>query len=178
MARPAWSTSGSRARQAPSLRGAPPDAGFTLPELMLVLVFVAVLAAVGGPRLFSASAFRADVYRDEVRAALAHAQKRAVASGCEVQIAIDASGYALSQRSGCTGPVFDLDVPHPAGGGGAYAGPAPDGVFLTSTVNPIVFDALGRAHDAGGTIADATVTVGSSQIHAVGETGFVYGSGS
>lgn len=139
-----------------------------------MIAVLAIVAAIAAPRFFSRAEFDERLFFDEVRAALGHAQKLAVASGCEVRVTLDASGYELRQRSSCTGPLFDRDVPHPAGTSPMYAGAPPGGVALASTVNPIVFDALGRARDGGGVVSDASVTVGSRLLAAVGQTGFVY----
>ena len=135
-----------------------------------------IISAVVAPRLFSMDEIQERFFADEVRSALAHGQKRAVSTGCEVQMTIDGTGYALRQRLNCTG-AFTQDVPHPAGTAASYSGTPPAGVPLTSTVNPIVFDALGRARDGGGNIVDVSVGVGPIVITTVGETGFVFGPG-
>ena len=139
-----------------------------------MIAILGVVAAIAAPRFFGTLEFRERFFADDVRAALSYAQKLAVASGCEVQVTINATGYELRQRSGCTGGGFTQDVTHPGTGAASYGGTRPPSVTLSSSESPILFDALGRARDALGAITDVTVLVGPRTVSAVGETGFVY----
>jgi len=149
-------------------------AGVTLVELVLVLVIVGILSAVAAPRFFSRSGFHELFFFHDSLSALRYAQKLAVASGCEVQVTFTASDYALAQRVSCQTGAFSQAVPNPGTGEATYTNQAPSGTALASSVNPIVFDGLGRALDASLTVADAMVTVGAQSINVVGETGFVF----
>ncbi len=166
----AWSTSDLAPRGAGDAQ-----AGFTVTELVVVISLLAILGAVAAPRFFDTTAAEERFFADEVRAALSHAQKRAVATGCEVRITLAGSGYELLQRVSCTSGAFTRPVPHPAGTAPGYSGAPPSGVTLTSSASPVFFDALGRALDGGGGVLDVTVTIGSFTINAVGETGLVHG---
>ena len=55
-----------------------------------------------------------------------------------------------------------------------YSNTAPNGVSLSSDVSPLMFDALGRALNTGGSPSDAIITVAGLQVLVVGESGFVY----
>lgn len=134
---------------------------------------LALLAGIGAPRFLGHSEFRERFFADEVRAALSYAQELAVASGCEVQLTLDASGYRLRQRTSCSSGAFTRDVLHPATGASGYSAALPTGLSLTSTVSPLVFDALGRARDSMGNVVDTTVSIASRTISVTGETGFV-----
>ena len=149
-------------------------AGFTVLEIVVVLSLLAILASAAAPRFFGRSGFDERFFVEEVRSALGHARAVAVATGCEVQVALGASGYALHQRAACTSGGFDRAVPDPGSGSGACAGAPPAGVALGSSVDPIVFDTLGRARTASGIVSDATIGIGSSTLVASGETGLVY----
>jgi MSHA pilin protein MshC len=156
-------------------RGHPcPAAAFTVTELVVVIGMLAIVAAVAAPRFLDFGEFDARFYYEEVRAAVAHAQKLAVASGCEVQVTLNGSGFELRQRASCTTGSFTQTVRDPATGAPPYSAAPPGSVTLSSTLSPIVFDALGRANDSGGNVSDATVTVGSRQFETVGETGLVH----
>jgi MSHA pilin protein MshC len=143
-------------------------------EVVIVLAVLAVVAAVAAPRFFELRGFEERFLFEEVRAALGHARTLAVASGCEVQMQIGAGGYELRQRSACAAGAFDQAVIDPRRGTAPYTGAAPSGVALSSTVAPVIFDALGRTRTSGGVVADVIVTVGARQLRTAGETGLVY----
>ena len=72
--------------------------GFTLIELIATITIVAILAAVGLPRLTTASPFSERGYADGVAASLRQSRAVALASGCAVEFTIDAVGYRAFQR--------------------------------------------------------------------------------
>jgi MSHA pilin protein MshC len=152
--------------------------GLTLIELVLAVALVGLLAAVAGPRQFfsATDTTRADLFSQELLSALRYAQKLAVATGCNVQVSLTATSYALTQQPGCAGAVYTLPVRDPGTGATAYANGAPSGVTISSTVNPIRFDALGRARDGAGAVSDAAIGVGARTLAVAGETGFVSAS--
>lgn len=127
--------------------------GFTIIELVAVLVIVGALSVVVVPRLNPAG-FERYVFRHELLSALRYAQKLAMGSGCEVAIAFDASAdsYRVLMRTGGTattcgpaGNLFDDPVQHPAGDGD-YTGAAGAGADLqaVSPAGPLVFDGFGN----------------------------------
>lgn len=75
--------------------------GFTLVELILVIVVLGILAAVVGPRFFDRRVFDERLHYEESLAALRYAQKRAIASGCPVRVQVAASEYSLSFAAAC-----------------------------------------------------------------------------
>jgi MSHA pilin protein MshC len=155
-------------------RGRPRDAGFTLVEIVVVLAVLAIVAAVAAPRFFSRTGFQERFYFEEVRSALGHARALAIASGCEVEVALASTGFTLRQRASCTTGAFSQAVANPATGATPYSAAPPAGVALSSTLDPVIFDALGRARSSGGVVTNVTVTVGTRQLGAIGETGLVY----
>ncbi len=145
------------------------QSGFSLVELVMVIVIMAIVSAVAMPKFFQKSSFAERVFFDDCLNALRYAQKLAVASHCDVQVSFSANSYQLKRPAsiadcGVSTSTFTLAVPHPASGGD-YSG-SEDGVS-TSNAN-IVFYAKGHAS------ADATISVGSKNIKVVAKTGLVY----
>ncbi|EWC42765.1 pilus assembly FimT family protein [Stutzerimonas stutzeri] len=75
--------------------------GFTIVELIMVIVIIGILAAVVGPRFFSKSNFDERFYFEEVLSSVRYAQKLAVASGCYIQVQVSATGTELHYFNNC-----------------------------------------------------------------------------
>ncbi len=151
--------------------------GFSLVELVVILIVVATVSAVALGRLSNNGGFAARAFAQEVRAALRFAQKFAVTSGCDVQALVDggADSYALQLRADATGPAVSClsavggfganPVPNPQTGA-AFAGSAPAGVDVTGTLN-VIFDA------AGGVPVGGSVTVAGETISVIAPSGLI-----
>ncbi|MCP4005181.1 MAG: prepilin-type cleavage/methylation domain-containing protein [bacterium] len=150
--------------------------GTTLVELIVAVLLLGLFAAVAGPRFFGALAgdMGDGLFTQEVVTAVRYGQKLAVTSGCRVQLDFTSSSYAVTQESGCSGGSFSLAVRNPGTGSSPYSGTAGTGITLASTVDPLLFDALGRATTSAGVVSDATLTIGSKTINVSGETGLAW----
>src|SRR5258705_7624792 len=114
---------------------------------------------------------KADLSQSEVLAALRYAQRLAVATGCGVQVQVAASSYTLTQQTGCSGASWTQGVVDPSTNSASYARSAPSGVVLSSTVNPLRFDPLGRATNSAGAVSSATVAGGGRPTSPIGGGG-------
>ena len=148
--------------------------GFTLTETVVIISLIGILSVTAAPRLMDASATDTLVFRRETLSALRYARKLAVATHCPVQVDFTSSGYAMLQRTSCDTGLYSQAVFDPATGLPGYAGTAPSGVSVSSTLDPLYFDALGRVVNASAAATNATVSIGGLGITAVGETGFIY----
>jgi MSHA pilin protein MshC len=145
--------------------------GFTLVELIMVIVITGILAAVVGPRFFDRQVFDERMFFDESIGAVRYAQKLALASGCRVQVSLGAAGYSLRRDANCgtnSAPSYSATVL--GADGQLYADvPVPNGVLVTPNNFPLVFDSLGLPTPA----AASSATVGSFSLSVVATTGLV-----
>jgi MSHA pilin protein MshC len=136
--------------------------GFTLLELVIVLVLLGVLAVYVGPRLGLGQIERRG-FAEDLLGALRYAHKRAVASGCSVRVSLGPGAYALAYTGSPAGCAAGA-VKRP--GGDPYAGSAPAGASIAGAT--FSFDPFGRAS------LDQIITAAGLTIRVVGETGFTY----
>lgn len=138
--------------------------GFSLIELIVVIILMAILVGVAVPRFFGKSEFEAPAFAQELASAARYAQKLAIVSGCPVALTVSATDYALHQPQpttpACTGALaMTLAVKHP-GTGEDFAAAAPSGITLGGTLGTIQFNAAGIPGAAASiTVVDLAVTI-------------------
>jgi MSHA pilin protein MshC len=136
--------------------------GFTLVELVVVIVLMAILVGLAVPRFFGQGEFEAPAFARELASAARYAQKLAVVSGCPVNLTVSSTGYALFQPQAttppCSGtPTMTLPVKHPASGED-FAATVPTGVALGA--GTVTFSAAGVPDAAASfTVGDLTVSI-------------------
>ena len=148
------------------------QSGFTVVELVVVMVLLGILAASAMPRFFEASRFDEMGFADATGAALRYAQKLALASRCDTRVRIDASGYAVFQRaSGCTSGALTRPVSRP--GGNNWSRPVPAGVVVGSL--DLYFDSQGRPRSVSSSAlhnAAQSVSIGTRTLTVEHTTGY------
>ncbi|CAD5370275.1 Prepilin-type N-terminal cleavage/methylation domain-containing protein [Rubrivivax sp. A210] len=78
------------------------DAGFTLVELVMVMLIVGVLAVFALPRLLDLTSWRLRAYGDELQAQMMAMQRLAVAQRRAVQATLSTSGVSFAYVGGAT----------------------------------------------------------------------------
>jgi prepilin-type N-terminal cleavage/methylation domain-containing protein len=76
------------------------QAGFTLVELVIVIVLVGVLAVVAVPRMFDVSAWRLRAFADTLEAETRSMQRRALSQRRPITATITGSGVEFADASG------------------------------------------------------------------------------
>jgi prepilin-type N-terminal cleavage/methylation domain-containing protein len=144
--------------------------GFTLIELIASITIIAILAAVTLPRVAAVQPFAERGYAAGVAASLRQSRAVALASQCEVQFTIDATGYRAFQRAAAgthCASAGAWSTPVRGGNGHNLFELQPAGVVL-ATNRQLVFTASGNV--AG----PVNITIGP-QIISVDATGAVQG---
>lgn len=125
--------------------------GFTLVELIVVMIVVGIMAVVVLPRMVSRGSFEEIGFRDQVKATLEYARKSAVAARRYVCVAVTPGGNGLEVNRDQVDPdtrvlatvncTFALTLP----GTNANTVVAPGGIAFGAPSAPVIFDPLGRA---------------------------------
>src|SRR5450759_2204818 len=145
--------------------------GFTLIELIMVMVIVGILAIVVAPRFFDVNVFKSRGFADQVQASLRYAQKEAIAQHRLVCVALASTSVTLTIASTSADVTCTPTLAFPTGGNFINA---PSGITLSSSPLPppvsFNFDALGT------TAVTQTVTVSGATNNIVVEavTGYVH----
>lgn len=139
--------------------------GFTLVELIVVILIIGILSISIAPRFFAVSSYEDRRAVDELLTALRYTQQMAMNRGGNIRLVLTANDYTVeltdgtqlrspdgSRHSSCITPIcYKKDL---------------EGVSASATT--IVYDSLGRPN------AGQTITIGSKQIQIEAETGYAH----
>jgi len=146
-------------------------AGYTLLELIMVLVIAGIIAAVAIPR-FTDSESKATWFHEQVKAAIRYAQRQAVAqrrcvfvqtTSTQVKLFYGDSSCAIT----ATPLTFLATIAQGQSPGGAYVLDAPSGVTI-SPATSFSFNGLGSPG-----ASSISLSVGGRSITIAAETGYV-----
>ncbi|HJV61117.1 MAG TPA: type II secretion system protein [Albitalea sp.] len=145
--------------------------GFTLAELVIVLMLIGILAVVAIPRL-TVSDFSARGARDFVGSALRYAQKSAIAMRRNVCVTVGATRVAVTYAAaaGAAQPCAAANTLADPATGQPFDGTPYGGGATVSTPASLSFDALGRPSSA----LSITVTSHATPLVVEAETGYVH----
>ena len=133
--------------------------GFTLIELVMVIVLVGVLAVVAAPRFADSGDFDAVGYAHRLEGLIRYAQKTAIAQRQLVRVDISNTPnaadptltWAAASTAGCTAALIATAVPLPS------IGKRPTSAVTVSTtpanITSFCFDPLGRPYANGSPLA-------------------------
>ena len=152
--------------------------GFTLVELVMVMIIAGILAVFAAPRFFDADIFKSRGFADQVQASLRYAQKVAIAQRRNVCVAMTAGGITLNIASASgAASACDTNLISPAGEP-SYKINTPSASITLSPAQTFIFNALGKPFDTLGnpSVARKNITISGavSPIIVEAETGYVH----
>ncbi len=153
------------------------SSGFTMIELVMVIVIVGILSAAAFPRFSGNSIFQARGFADQVLATLRYAQKTAIAQHRLVCVSLNNTTPAT-----VTLTIASFDSAGNCDVGVALALPdragniltAPTDITLNTTEAVLTFDALGRASTTVAITIPDPDPDGDIAITVEAETGYVH----
>lgn len=146
--------------------------GFTLVELVMVIVLTGILAVVALPKFADNKMFESRGFYDETLAALRYAQKSALAHRRTVCVAFTSTTVSLSVAQTADATTCDATLAGPTTGSAQYVVTARSGVSFTAVPSSFYFTARGRTSIAGASQVMQINNV-SQSITVDRETGYV-----
>jgi MSHA pilin protein MshC len=155
-------------------------AGFTLIELIMVMVIVGILAVFIAPRFLDANIFKSRGFADQVQATLRYAQKEAIAQHRNVCVTMTASDITLTIANAIPSVAMspcntNLVLP----GQATNKISTPSAEITLSPAASFSFDALGKPWDVLCTTPSTvqksiTISGATNNVVVEAETGYVH----
>ncbi len=151
------------------------EKGFTLTELLLVIVLIGIVGVTASPMLTQTSTFQKRFVLDEFLNMLRYARKAAGATGCEVAILSRDNRVGLYMRENCDKNDFTHEVSSP------FLTESQTGYYLllpkgfTISPLPIYIDSQGKVYDSQHQWQkELNLNINTQRFKIDGFSGFVY----
>lgn len=136
------------------------SSGFTLVELIVVILLIGILSISIAPRFFAVSSYEDRRAVDELLTAVRHAQQLAMNQGGNIQLVLSATQFRVERT------IAPVNLRSPEGIS-PYVKQFP-GNITASPAATIIYDRLGKPN------AGYTITIGTKQIQIEAETGYAH----
>lgn len=153
-------------------------AGFTLIELIVVMVMITVLGAMAIPRFVGPNAFDTFGFSEQTGAMLRFAQKAAIAQRRTFCVGLSGSNVVMTRAAAADVYTCSTSIINPADGKN-WQRPLPNGVSVAGLATPIRFNALGQPVDSSGSVLGSNQSIVisgefSRTLLVEAETGYVH----
>ncbi len=155
------------------------QSGFTIVELVAVIVITGIIAAIAAPRFIGVDAFDARGSFSTLVSALRYAQKTAIAQRTTVCMSVDTTTkiVTLTYRNSADCSLASTGTATDPATQAAYSKTLSNNVTITAPVSTIGFDGLGRpVPNAASTFTITNAVVPGESIRVItveAETGYV-----